>query len=477
MLRRRAGRAAVIVGLRGTASRLVALGGTVVLARDLSAGDFGIFALGTSLITCIGYLVQAGLGAGLIRRKAAPSPLELQVTVGVNALVTIALVALSAAVFAFVGGNFIYVTLMVVTLPITAFRTPGVIHFERALSYRPLAQVEVAETLCLYGFAAAAVLLGLGLAGVAGAAAIRVVVGTLLMIHASPGPVVSPRLSGAVVRSLAGFAGRYQGAAVVNFVRDQGGNAAMAAVGGIATLGAFTVAIRLLQLPQLVLEALFRVSFPAMSRLLEAGEDARPMIQRTVQLVALGTGIIVVPLAAASEPLVPAIFGAGWNDAASVVPPVAAGLMIAGPVAVAAGGYLYAMDQGSTVLKSAILHTVAWFAVAIPLLMPLGVLAAGLAVLASGAVEAAVLGRKVHRLTGARIIRSTAGPLVAGGLAAIAGAGVAEVVTASDALRALASAMTAELGFLGLAVGLRPDGVRDLALVIRRLSRPIPAAS
>lgn len=436
-------RGALILGLRGVLSRLIALAGTIVFARSLSAEEFGIFALGATLMISIDSLVRAGLGAGLIRRSAEPTRTELETVVAVNGMLMAVAVGITAAVCVSIGGDAVAVAFMVALMPVTAFRAPGAIGFERALSYRKLAQIEVLETTALYGLGAVLVAAGLGLPALGIAAGLRAVGGTLLMVRATPQGLVLPRLSRRVVRDLASFAGRYQGVALVNFMRDQGVNLGIAAVGGVAMLGVYTVATRVLQAPQILLEALFRVSYPAMSRMAQQGEDARNVVERTLKAVALGTGSIVAPLAAASVPLVPAVFGERWSDAATVIPPVSLSLMIGGPVAVAAAGYLFAVEAGGVVLRSAVLHTLAWFLVALPLLIPLGVVAAGLGVLAAGVVEASILGWAVHRRIGARVLRALTTPLLAATAAAGAGSEAIALIALDRALEALVAALVA----------------------------------
>lgn len=471
-LRQLAVRGALVVGVRGVAARLVALGGTVVIARTLSAEEFGIFALGTVLLTGIGSLVQAGLGMGLVRRLARPTGTELQTVVAVNGMLMVVAVLITTAICLAIGNLAVAVALIVASTPVTAFRAPGVIVFERALAYRRLAQIEVLETLALYGLGAVLVLAGLGLSGIAVAAAVRAFGGTFLMVRASPHGVVRPRVSWRIVRDLAGFAGNYQGAAIIGFARDQGINVGITAIGGITMLGVYTVASRVLEAPRIVFQALFRVSFPAMSRLKEHGEDARNVVERTLKAVALGTGLIVAPLTAASLPLITVVFGERWSDAAAVIPPASLGLMIGGPVAVAAAGYLFAANAGRIVLRSSVLHTLAWLVIALPLLVPLGVIAAGLGSLASGLVEALVLGLAVRRRTGARIIRPLWIPLLAACGATGAGTGVIALVALDQALEASVAGIVAGGAYVMILLAVQREDLYRLRRLVRRAVRP-----
>lgn len=456
-------------------SRLIALAGTIVFARTLPAEEFGVFVLGATLMISIDSVVRAGFGAGLIGRLKEPTHAELETVVAVNGMLIGATVALTTVICVLAGGSATVVALMVALMPVTAFRAPGVISYERTLSYRRLAQVEVLETTALYGLGAVLVAAGAGLSGVAVAAGVRAIGGTIVMVRTSPLGLVWPRLSACIVRDLAAFAGRYQGVALVNAIRDQSVNLGIAVVGGVTMLGTYAVASRLLQAPQILLEALFRVSYPAMARLNEAGEDARNVVERSLKAVALGTGAIVAPLSAASADLIPAVFGERWSEAATVVPPVSLALMIGGPVAVAAAGYLFAVDAGGTVLRSAVLHTAAWFAIALPLLIPLGVIAAGLGVVAAGCVEALILGRAVHRRTGAKILKGLVIPLLAAAASTVAGVVTVALIALDRGPEAVMAALVAGAAYSAIVLAFQRADLMVLFRLFRSAARPATA--
>lgn len=470
-LRQLAARGSVIVGLRGLAARIIALAGTIVLARTLSAAEFGIFAVGASLIISLGYVMHAGVGAGLIRRTSEPTRVELETMVAVNGGLMIGVVVITTSVCVAIGGQAIAIALMVAAMPVTAFRGPGLVAFERKLSFRRLALVEVFETTALYGMSAVLVIMGFGLYGICLAAAVRAVGGTLLMLHAAPCERVRPRIAPRVIKELIGFASRYQAVALVNFIRDQGVNLGIAAIGGLTTLATYAVASHVLQAPQIFFEALFRIAYPAMARLSEYGEDARNVLQRTAKAVAMGTGLIVAPLSAASPLLIPTIFGSRWSDAAVVILPASAGLMIGAPVAVAAAGYLFAQNQPEIVLRSAVLHTLAWFAVALPLLIPFGVIAAGLGTLAASVVEALVLGMAVRRRTGADVLGVLAIPLLAAGAAAAAGLAIVSLMSMQAAVGAMVAACATASVYVIIVLIFQRPAVIGLARLVRNAHR------
>jgi O-antigen/teichoic acid export membrane protein len=170
-VRRRAAAGAALLAGRGAALQLLAFGAGIVLARLLVPHDFGLVALGTTIMYFGSLMANYGLGSALIRRPEALERDDLAAVVGFQLVLTGALAALVASSAAFFGRAGLLAAVMVASLPITAFRSPGAIALERRLSYRPLIAVEVLENGVYYGWAIATVVAGWGVWGLATAVA------------------------------------------------------------------------------------------------------------------------------------------------------------------------------------------------------------------------------------------------------------------------------------------------------------------
>lgn len=415
-VRFRAVSSAAVVAVRGIAVRALGLAGNIVLARLLVPEEFGTVAFGLAFVTFAKYLSDGGLAAGLIRREAPAGIDDLRSMVAVQLTMTsliAGLAALASIPFGRVGA---VTAVMVAALPVVAFRTPGVVVLERALNYRPLAGAEIAETVAYNVVAIAMVVAGFGVWGIAAATVVRLVIGSAVVVRYGPTGALWPLFSWQKIRPLLSFGVRFQAVAVTNMVRDQGLNFGTAAVAGLGVLGVWALARRILEVPFLLFDSMLRVSFPAMSRLLAAGEAPRPLIERGVSVGAVATGLIVTPLVGSTPALVPAVFGDRWDDVIGVIPAAGLALMIGGPVSVATAGYLFAVGDASRVLKSTVAHTGAWLTVGLSLLPLMGAPALGLGWVASSLVDASVLGRGASRRTGARLVRNLAWPF-AGALA------------------------------------------------------------
>jgi polysaccharide transporter, PST family len=391
-VRQRAVTGAAVDVLRGIGVRSIGLAGTLVLARLLTPYDFGIVAFGATLVTFANFLADGGIGSGLIRRIDPPTRDDLKALMAFQLVLSTALaVLISLPLLLAFGEAGEVVAVMTFALPLTAIRAPGVILLERQLSYRPLALVEIVESILYYGWAILLVLGGWGVWGLATASIVRAGAGSVVLLLLLSAARIGPSFSFERIKPLLGFGLKYQAVGVANLLRDQGTNAAIALCAGVSALGVWSVAFRILQVPLLFLGSLWRVSFPGMSRLVAAHGDVGATIERILGVVAVAAGLMLAPLVAATPALVPALFGDQWDAVVPVIPPACLHLMVMGSISVALLGYLWAMGEAGAVLRATLVGIPMMFAVMIPLLFVIGVPAVGFGWLASGVGEAAVL--------------------------------------------------------------------------------------
>ncbi len=337
---------------RSTALRIIGLATNVVLARLLVPSEFGELAIGLTTLTLASLFVAGGLGAALLQRREPPRRSELEGVVTVQVILGIALGAAIAAIAIPLGRTGVVTAIMVWSLPISALRTSSVVLTERQMQYGPIVVSEILETAVYAVIAIVSVVLGAGVYGVAAAAVVRSVVGSGYMLAAVPAGLVRPRLNWGEVRPLLSFGAQFQAAAVIAVGRDEGVNVGLAALGGLSILGFWGLAQRVLQIPFLLFEALWRVSFPAMARLTDAGDDVKRLLARTSSSLSVGVGVVLVALAASAQDLVPLVFGEQWRPTAVSVALPCLALLLSGPVSVVSAGFLYANGDARTVLNA-----------------------------------------------------------------------------------------------------------------------------
>jgi O-antigen/teichoic acid export membrane protein len=422
-LRSKALSAVALVAGRNVIIKITALLGNIAFARLLSPTDFGIVAFGLTILVFVQLLSDGGLGVGLIRRPEEPRPGDLRVLLGFQLLLTTVLGTAVAAVA--VAGPFgrtgLVTAVMMPALPLLAFRAPSSIVFEHSLNYAPLVRVEIMEEVSFYGWGIATILLGAGVWGLATAAVIKSLVGTLVILSISPVGRLLPSYSWERLKPMLGFGVKFQAVNLVNSAGLQLLNVGITVVAGLTVLGLWALAWRLAQLPYLLFGTLWRVSFPAAAKLMSSGESARRMIERGVGLAAVATGAILAPATGSISPLIPAVFGHRWTPVADVLPVAFFALQASGPVSVATAGYLYAVGDTSTVLRATIVTSVVWLLVALPLLPWLGVTAVGVGWMVAALIEIPILSTPVRRRTGAACLKPILTPWVAGSVAGASG--------------------------------------------------------
>ena len=472
-VRDRAVGGAAVLGARGVAVYALGIVANIVLARLLEPRDFGIVALGSVLLVVGTYLTDGGLGAALIRRERAPDRLELAAVAGLQLAVALVLALVGAAVAASFGEDGLVVAVMLASLPIAVAKLPATIMLDRRLLYRPIAMVDVMEALTYYVWALVAVALGAGVWGVATAVIVRALVGVAAMVRLGPLGLMRPRWSWPHVRPLVAFGTKLQANALVAIVRDQGLNVAVASIAGIATLGVWSLAYRILQVPLLIVTTASRVSYTAMARLLETSEDPRAAVERSAAALTIAMAAVLVALVGCAPAALPALLGEGWEDVPATLLWASLGMLVSAPVIVATMGYLFAVDRAGIVVSATVWHTVVWLAVAIALLPELGAVAVGIGWVPGGIVAAVIAGRGTARLSGAALLRNLALPVAV----AIAAGAAGWLVAASGPETVpwgAAGLVAGELALLaGLALVARPQLADAHALARRAISRSL----
>jgi len=449
-VRRRAISGAATDAMRGFGIRVLAFFGAAVLARQLSPADFGIVAVGQTFLTFGLFLSDGGIAAALIRRTTAPTRMDLKAFLWLQLSLTIVLVALCAVVMIPFGLIGEVTSVMLLSLPVSAFQVPSTILLERRLNYRTLAVTDLFSTVAYYVWAITTVSLGWGVWGLASAGVVRGVAGTIFLLVVFPPGRMIPWPSLARVRPLLGFGFRYQASNLLALLRDQAINLTVALVGGVSDLGLYNMAYRIYQVPLLLFNSLWRVSFPGMSRLVAAREDMRATVERVLGVVAVAAGVLLAPLAASARDLVPALLGEQWAGAAPVIPPVCLTIMVAAPVSVALVGYLWAIGDAGAVLRSTWLQIPFLLAVLVPLLPVIGVAAVGYGTLAAGAVESVVLIRAARKHLEFTIMPRLGPPTACAIVAALVGGLCSWSMSAPHFLAALTGAVVAAAVYLGL---------------------------
>ncbi|MDP9224126.1 MAG: oligosaccharide flippase family protein [Actinomycetota bacterium] len=475
-VRSRAISGVVLLSLRTLGIRIVGLAGNIALARLLVPEDFGAIAIGLSIVGLGSFLADAGIGAALIGRQDPPTRRELSAVAGLQLTTTSLLLLVATAICLPLGHIAQLSAVMLVSVPFMTLRTPAKLILERNLRYGPAVRVEILDVLVYNVWAIGGAAIGAGAWALATGTVVRAIVGSLLMLALVPAGRIRPRWDLHTVRPFLKFGIGVQAGAIQLLVRDYVLNFTILAIAGTTVLGIVALAGRVLQIPMLVFQSLWQVSYPAVSRMLEAGEDPRAVIQKGAAMLTVGSGALLTGLVAASPALIPSVFGSNWSDAADYMPGACLALLVGGPISATVSGYLLARGRALPIVRIQIVGTLTWWAAAFSLVRPIGAAGLGIGWAASSIIETLLLARLARRASGARVFRAC-GPTM---LTATAVGGVSWLIARSLPATVpvgLISGAIATAAFCGVLLVLDRPLVWTVFALLRSLARRQPAVT
>jgi O-antigen/teichoic acid export membrane protein len=460
-IRSRASAGALKLGVRNVAIRALGLVGTIILARLLKPADFGLVALGLSLQLIGNVLATGGLGAELIRRAEPPRELELRCVLGYQLLAGLVVATVATAIAIAVGGSTVFFVLIALSIPIATLNTPGWIVLSRDLDWNLIALSEVVGTVVFNLFAVGLVIAGLGVEAVGAAVLAQTVVTVTLLNRRGPVGLVRPSLDPGTIGPLLRFGLAFQASSLLERGRDQAVNILTAAIGGLALLGVWSAAYRIFLSIALVFEALWQVSFPAMARMLEAGQDARALVEGVLRINSTAFGFPAVAVAGTAPALVPVLFGPGFGGAVDVLPWGAAALLLTGPTITAGMSFVKARGDGRGMIESYVVQSVVWLASAAALIPLFGAQGVGMAMFIAALALVASISRAARRYVEIRILAVVWAPFAAVAVGGVAGWAIAASIS-SHALGLVISLGVCELVYVGLLMAMRRSDLESL---------------
>ncbi len=301
----------------------IQIGSTMVLARLLVPGDFGLIGMAMAITGFIALFRDLGLSQATVQRDSishADVNALFWVNVGVSVVLTLLAVALAPLLGWFYGDS--RVTGITMALGVGfLFGGVAVQHqalIDRQMRFTSRGAVDV-------GSLAAGAVAGIA-AALLGAGYWALVVQTLVMTLASsigywglsrwrPGrPAWSPE-----ARSLLHFGGNLTGFQVVNYLGRNLDNLLIGRFWGAGPLGLYTRAYQLLMLPiRQVNGPLAAVGLPALGRLRHQPERYRGVYLRVLEKISLLTMPGVALLIATSDWVIRLVLGPGWEGAAAI---------------------------------------------------------------------------------------------------------------------------------------------------------------
>lgn len=469
-IRRRTLAGARALALRGVVVRGLGFLANLVLIRLLSPADLGLAAIGAAVVSFAAFLGDGGFSAVLIRRVNPPTPRELSLVRNAQLTIATAAALLSLAFLPVFEHRTLVVTGFLATLPLIAMRVPVLVMAEREMDYRPLARSEMVQAIAYPLVALPLAALGLGVWALVIAALTRATAGTVWLLsrhHLALPRAWRIREAAGVLRAGLG----YQAISLALLARDELANIVIVAVSTLRILGLYNLAATVMQIPGLILDSLFRVSFGALASVLREGRDLTSAVKKMVMTTAMTTAVLVGCICGAAPKGTLFLLGERWAAAAPAILYYALAVLIVAPLGVGASGALQAVGKPVRVAAAIGANAVVLILVLTVLVPNFGAAGAGLAYLVSGCVESAVLLialRGVIRLGSlSRELAVVAVGCAASGLAYV----IADLMPSGLAGTAIGVAIGGALTLLLVAIT-APAGFRDTRSVIRSAVLP-----
>lgn len=299
-------------------SRLVQIGGTVVLARLLVPEDFGLVALALAISIFLGLVASLGLGGVFVVEQDLDEQekgtyLTMFLLMGAAfAVVMAALAPLAARAF-----DEPRLDEIVLALSVMVFFSGGLNWFYEALMQRELefrnrfvAQMVQAVTYSGTGVLLAA--LGAGVWSLVAGQIVSAGAYAVALVSLAPyrvRPAFDRTAAARGVREGRGFLVQ----TVTSFAAQNVDIVVVGRVLGAARLGFYSMALRLSELPNWVIaESVAKVTFPGFARMRSRGEDVTPAFLAALRLVAFATCPFGIVLSGAAEPITLVVFGERW---------------------------------------------------------------------------------------------------------------------------------------------------------------------
>jgi O-antigen/teichoic acid export membrane protein len=334
-LEQSARRGVVVLVVRTVVLQLTVLGGNVYLARLLSPGDFGVFAVVQFALQMFQLFGDAGLAAGLIQKKEQPDQRELSTVWWLQtglALLLVVVVFFSAPYVLRLWPDLPRETdwlLRALSLQLffTTLRVIPALLLERELKFARLSLLDFMTTLTFYACAAALATADFGVRALIGAVLLQGLVGAILINAMRPWRP-SLVVDTAALKANLRFGIPFQGKIIVGFV-----NAAVTPIYAGALLGKHALGLNNFAqttawFPLKLVEILSRVTFPLYSRLQDDREALTSSLGRSVQVCAIATLFFVGLFFGIGRGFIDVVYTAKWQPALPLLCVYAAAISI-----------------------------------------------------------------------------------------------------------------------------------------------------
>jgi O-antigen/teichoic acid export membrane protein len=319
--------------LRQLLGVVIATVGTILLARALGPGAYGIYAAALGIYSYLNIVCRWGVHVYLIRHQGEPQPQDYH-----QAFSLLFLTSLAGAGSAIVALPFLerwiglegfgpVATALFASLPVGLLQLVPLARLERALDYRRVAPMELAGQVITYAVALPLAYRGLGpWAPVAGLWAQQLL--TLSLFYWAS--AYRPKLywESARVRAMVGYGLGYSVSDWIWYLRVLVNPLVVGRFAGAEAVGYVALAIRLAeQVSLIIVAAAHRLSIAAFARFQEDRARLARAVAEGTSLQMMAVGPLLAGLGLVAPWVVSPIFGPRWLPVVEIYPFIALGYL------------------------------------------------------------------------------------------------------------------------------------------------------
>jgi O-antigen/teichoic acid export membrane protein len=374
---RKTAHGAFALGIRQILVQGTRILGGIFLARLLTPGQFGIYAIVLYLQTFLTAFGDAGLAASLIRQHDEPGTADYQAIFTVQQIFVLVVTLLMwfaapsiASKYHLEPQNAWLFRLVALSFLTTSFMVVPLVRMERHLAFRKIAIVESAQAIVFNVLAVYFAWRGMGAYAFVWALLLRSMIGTALANWISPWRI-GWHWDWPLIRSHLSFGLPYQGIQVTSLLKDSISPIFIGLLLGTADVGYITWASMIAAYPVLVLAVLQRLYMPAFARL----QHQRDQLISLVENVIWANNAIAAPLSIFTlvmiVPITSTIYGAKWLVALPYFYLFWCVNLVV-PTVMPAMGLLNALGKSRTVLLFAVIAMAGIWLIGTPLILLYG---------------------------------------------------------------------------------------------------------
>lgn len=317
-LRGKAVRGAMFTGASQATRLLVQVASVVVLARMLSPGAFGLYAMVTPLVSLAMLFQDFGLASAIITARTVDDGqlrALFRINVGISLALTLLLAASAPLVASFFDEPEVAAVAAATSIQIllAGLAASHLALLSRRLRFHRLAAVEIAST--VVGFGAALLVANMtngpwALVAQTTVAALVLTVGAWLATGWLPFGKADFRGANALLR----FGGGLTVFNLANYLSRNADNILIGWANGPVQLGYYDRAYKLLLLPIMQINApISKLMVPVLSKLVDEPARFRSAYLRSVRIMLVVTAPGLLTLALTADTFIPLLLGARWS--------------------------------------------------------------------------------------------------------------------------------------------------------------------